>query len=70
MSYKVEDKVWLNLKNIQISWLLKKLDYKNTKFIIIEVISSYSYWLNTPPRIYNIFYITLLRPAINNPFLS
>ena len=70
MSYKVGNKVQLNLKNVRISRLLKKLDYKNTKFTIIKVISSYSYRLSTPPRIYNIFYITLLQPAVNNPFPS
>ena len=70
MSYKVGNKVWLNLKNVRISRLLKKLDHKNTKFTIIKVISSYSYRLSTPPKIYNVFYTTLLRPAINNPFPS
>jgi hypothetical protein len=69
MSYKIGDKVWLNLKNIQISWLSKKLDHKNTKFTIIKVISSYSYRLNTPIGIYNVFYIILLRPTADDPFL-
>jgi hypothetical protein len=60
MLYKVGDKVWLNLKNVQTSRLSKKLDYKNTKFTIIKVINSYSYWLSTPSRIHNVFYTTLL----------
>jgi hypothetical protein len=47
--------------------LSKKLDYKNAKFTIIEVISSHSYRLDTPPRIHNVFYTTLLRPAVNDP---
>jgi hypothetical protein len=66
-SYKVGDKVWLNLKNVRTSRLSKKLDHKNAKFTIIEVISSHSYRLDTPPGIHNVFHTTLLRPAANDP---
>jgi hypothetical protein len=36
------------------------LNYKNIKFIIIEVINSYNYYLNIFIKIYNVFYITFL----------
>jgi len=41
--------------------LLKKLDAKYTKYIVIEIISSYSYRLNILLGIYNMFYIRLLK---------
>jgi len=40
--------------------LTKNLDMKYTKYIVIEVIVSYSFWLNIPLGIYNIFYSKLL----------
>ena len=48
----------------------KKLDHKNAKFTVIEVISSHSYRLNTPAGIHNVFHTTLLRPAADDPFPS
>jgi hypothetical protein len=43
--------------------LLKKLNAKYTKYIIIEIVNSYSYRLNTLLEIYNVFYIRLLKPV-------
>ena len=59
-SFKVRDKVWLSLKNIRIKRLLKKFNSKTTKYKVIKVISSYSYRLNIPLGIYNVFYSRLL----------
>jgi hypothetical protein len=50
--------------------LSKKLDAKYTKYIVTEVIGSYSYRLDTPPGIHNIFYIRLLKLATINPLLG
>jgi hypothetical protein len=41
----------------------KKLDAKYAKYIVIEIVSSHSYRLDTPLGIYNVFYIRLLKPA-------
>ena len=41
--FKVRDKVWLNLKNICTKRLYKKLDVRNMKFMVLEMISSHSY---------------------------
>jgi hypothetical protein len=48
-------------------YLSKKLDAKYTKYTVTEVIGSYSYRLDTPPGIHNIFYIYLLKLVIINP---
>jgi len=48
-------------------YLSKKLDTKYTKYMVIEVIGSYSYRLDTPPGIYNVFYIRLLKLVTTNP---
>jgi hypothetical protein len=47
--------------------LSKKLDTKYTKYIVIEVVGSYSYRLDIPPGIYDMFYIRLLKLATTNP---
>jgi hypothetical protein len=45
----------------------KKLDAKYTKYIVIEIVSSYSYRLDTLLEIYNVFYIRLLKPVKSSP---
>jgi hypothetical protein len=50
--------------------LLKKLDVKYTKYIVIEIVSSHSYRLDTPLGIYNIFYIRLLKLVKSSPLPS
>ena len=49
--FKVGDKVWLNLKNIRTKRPCKKLDVRNAKFTVLEMISSHSYRLDTPPGV-------------------
>ena len=67
---RIGDRVWLNLKNIITDRPYKKLDWKNGKYTVLKVISNYNYRLDTPPRIYNVFYISLLKRAADNPFPS
>jgi hypothetical protein len=62
-SYKVGDKVWLSLENIKTDRPSKKLDARHAKFTVTEVIGSYSYRLDTPLGIRNVFYLRLLQPA-------
>jgi len=66
-TYRVGDKVWLSLENIATDRPLKKLDAKYAKYTVIEIVSSHSYRLDTPPGIYNVFYIRLLKPAKSSP---
>ena len=50
--------------------LLKKLDAKYAKYIVIKIVSSYSYRLDTLLGIYNIFYICLLKLIKSSPLPS
>jgi hypothetical protein len=59
--------VWLSLENITTDHLSKKLDAKYAKYTVIEVVGSYSYRLNMPPGIHNVFYTRLLKPVTTNP---
>ena len=67
---RVGDKVWLNLKNVRTARPCKKLDWKNAKYIVIEVVGLYSYRLNTPLGIYNVFHSDLLHVALTDPLDS
>jgi hypothetical protein len=64
---RVGDLVWLNLKNIRTDRPSKKLDWKNAKYRVTEIISPHAVRLNTPPGIHNVFHIGLLRLASSDP---
>ena len=59
-AYKVGNKVYLSLRNIQINKPSKKLSNRATKFTVTEVISPLSYRLDIPLGIYNVFNVNLL----------
>ena len=60
--------MWLNLKNITTERLCKKLDWKNVKYMVLDIISSYNYRLDTPPGIHNVFHASLLKRVTADPF--
>ena len=62
--------MWLNLKNVTTDRLCKKLDSKNAKYTVLEVISNHNYRLDTPPGIHNVFHASLLKRAAADPFLN
>jgi hypothetical protein len=66
----INQKVWLNSRNIKIARSQKKLDWKNLEFWpITKVISPYAYRLELPPfiKIHPVFHVNLLRPAFTDP---
>jgi len=68
--FRVGDKVWLDLRNVRTTRQSKKLDWKNAKYTVIEVVGSHSYRLNTPTGIHNVFHSNLLRTASTDPLES
>ena len=60
--------MWLNLKNVITDRPCKKLDWKNGKYTVLEVISNHSYKLDTPLGIHDVFHISLLKRAADDPF--
>lgn len=72
VTYRVGDKVWLNLKNISSNRPCKKLDWIHAKFTITRTFpnSAHFYELDTPKGIHNRFHTSLLRPANDDPLPS
>jgi hypothetical protein len=67
----VNDKVWLSYQNqLSNGHPNKKLDWKNAKYTVTEVINSHSVRLNIPPGIHNVFHVDCLRLASSDPFPS
>jgi hypothetical protein len=64
----ISDKVWFSYrKQLSNGCPNKKLDWKNAKYTVTEVINSHSVRLNTPPRIHNVFHVDRLRLASSDP---
>jgi transposase InsO family protein len=68
--YAVKSKVWLDLQNVRTDRPSRKLDAQYAKFTVLEAIGSHAYRLDTPPGIHNVFHVSLLRPATDDPFPS
>jgi hypothetical protein len=70
-AYKVGDIVWLNSRNLRTTRPSKKLDHKNLgPFRVSEKVNSRAYRLDLPTsmRIHNVFHVSLLHPAVDDPF--
>jgi hypothetical protein len=68
--FRVGDKVWLRLKNIKTDRPSKKLDWRNAKYEVTELVGSHACRLNTPPGIHNVFNVMLLKRAGDDPLPS
>ncbi len=69
-NFKKEDKIWLNLKNIQTDCSCKKFDARNVKYIIVKKISLHFFCLNTLLSIHNMFHSVMLQSAVMNALSS
>lgn len=67
-TFKVGDKVWLNLKNIPTQRPSKKLDWIHAKYTVTKTYegSPHFYELNVPRGVHNKFHISLLRPTADD----
>jgi len=66
--FKKGDKVWLDSRNLKTIYHKKMAPKREGPFIIAEVLSPITYWLQLPGswKIHNVFYATLLWPYQEN----
>jgi hypothetical protein len=67
--YRVNDEVWLDLRNIKTTRVSKKFDVRNAKFRVTKIVGSHVVQLNVPWRTKK-FHVDLLRPVSQDPFPS
>lgn len=71
-TFKVGDKVWLNLKNVTTLRPKKKLDWIHAKYTVTNTYHStpHFYELDVPRGVHNKFHVSLLRPAADDALPS
>jgi len=69
-TFRVGDKVWLDLRNIRIDRPKKKLAPLHAIYRVTEAISSHAYRLDVPNGEHDVFHVSLLRPVSEDPLPS
>jgi hypothetical protein len=69
-TYKKDDWVWLNLRNVRTQRPSKKLDWLHARYQVVNVPSPHTVRLNVPTGIHPVFHVELVRPAATDPFPS
>ena len=68
---RIGDKVWLKLgDHFKTKRPSRKLDWKNLKYTVLEVVGPNAVKLNTPGRIHLVFNVNMLRLASSDPLPS
>ncbi|KAH0614663.1 uncharacterized protein H6S33_000299 [Morchella sextelata] len=68
--YRVRDKVFLSTSHFLTKRLSKKLDWKRIgPYVVKRIVNPYAYELELPRsmKIYPVFHVSLLSPAVNDP---
>ena len=68
--YKIGNKVWLDLWNVQMDRPSKKLNWQYSKFTVLKKVGSHTYHLNTLAEVHPVFHMWLLWPVNDNPLPS
>ena len=68
--FKVGEKLWLNLKNINTPQLSKILAWQHAKYEVTAVPDALTFELNVPGNIHKRFHVELVKRAGNDPFPS
>ena len=67
----IGDKVWLRLgSQLSLGRPCGKLDWKNAKYTVVDLVGSHAAKLNTPPGIHPVFHVDRLRLASSDPLPS
>jgi transposase InsO family protein len=69
-TYRKDDWVWLNLRNVRTQRPSKKLDWLHARYQVVDVPSPHTVRLNVPTGIHPVFHVDLVRPAATDPFPS
>ena len=67
--YKINDEIWLKLKNIITATENKKLNAKQAKYTILENMGFYNFRFDNPSGTRNVFHVDRLRAASADFFL-
>jgi hypothetical protein len=68
---RVGDKVWLKLgDHYKTKRPSRKLDWKNSKYTVLEIVGPNAVKLNTPGRVHPVFNVNMLRLASSDPLPS